>query len=485
MPQMIGTVEQVVRARRPLVTVATDATAAEVAATMSEHNVGCVLVTNPGTPGVAGIVSERDMLTKVAALNLNPASVPVSTIMSTSVVTCEITTPITVAEQLMAEHRIRHLPVTEKNIPVTMLSSRDIITYQLDSSQAMKQAAEQIARLSMHLKSLNFDEVVELIISEVPPVLAASRAALWFEPADPDTSGLARRIYRRNCTCPEKALVDGRRSSLADPDTSGASLVEICPYSRQTAGQEPAVIIRLALADLAEDPRTNRPATVTRAGLLCLCCLDCRDPGTPGQLILYKASLLREILEANLTNARLFQNYRQARRESATDPLTGLVSRRALQDKLEKEYARASRYRLRFCLAILDVDNFKQINDRAGHLVGDRALVQLARLVRRQARTTDIVARYGGDELVVLMPETEIEEAAAAMDRLRLRVATISLGSAGRLSISCGLAEWSPTSAMTLKQLFSRADAALYEAKRTGRNRVLVDTTHATHGAPG
>jgi len=139
---MVGKVEDIVKNRRALVTVAAAATAAEVANKMSANDVGCVLITDQ-QDRLVGIISERDMLNKVAATNLNPAFVPVSSIMNTNVITCDMHSPITIAEQLMAQHKIRHLPIVENNVPVAMLSSRDVIAYQLESNKAMKLAAGQ------------------------------------------------------------------------------------------------------------------------------------------------------------------------------------------------------------------------------------------------------------------------------------------------------------------------------------------------------
>jgi len=193
------------------------------------------------------------------------------------------------------------------------------------------------------------------------------------------------------------------------------------------------------------------------------------------QLRLYKASLLQELLNTNLTNARLYQNYQRARRDSEIDPLTGISSRRVLKEALKTEYARALRYNRSFSIAIVDLDNFKQINDEAGHAAGDRTLRQLAKIMRQNTRMTDtMIVRYGGDEFVLLMPETEISGAAVLLERLRRQVKTISIPKVSSVTISCGLAEWSGSETDTAEDILRRADAALYEAKRRGRNCVVA-----------
>ena len=183
-----------------------------------------------------------------------------------------------------------------------------------------------------------------------------------------------------------------------------------------------------------------------------------------------------EVLSANLTNAKLYQDYQKARRDSETDPLTGVGTRRVLERVLKTEYARATRYNNYFSVAIVDIDNFKEINDNAGHAAGDRALQQLAKIMRNNVRTTDmIITRYGGDEFVMVMPETKLKGAKVLLERLRRQVKGISIPKVQSITISCGLAEWNqgppPDNAETI---LKRADTALYQAKRKGRNRVVT-----------
>jgi diguanylate cyclase (GGDEF)-like protein len=160
-------------------------------------------------------------------------------------------------------------------------------------------------------------------------------------------------------------------------------------------------------------------------------------------------------------------------RLATTDALTGALNRRRLFEVATAELARAARYEHAICLAMLDLDHFKSINDRFGHAVGDEALRAVAEVARAQLRTVDVLGRYGGEELMVALPETAREPAAIALERIRAAVAAIQL-SAGeaRLSISAGLVE--VQRGESLDEALKRADAALYEAKRAGRNRLVV-----------
>lgn len=152
--------------------------------------------------------------------------------------------------------------------------------------------------------------------------------------------------------------------------------------------------------------------------------------------------------------------------EVRTDPLTGLSNRRAMDDSLAALFALMRRYGNSFSMMILDVDHFKSINDEQGHLYGDQVLQQAARLLDDCARDTDIVVRYGGEEFVIVMPETELEGAAAFAERVRLEIEQDL-----PITVSCGAATAAEDD--TAESLFARADKALYAAKNAGRNKAL------------
>ena len=145
----------------------------------------------------------------------------------------------------------------------------------------------------------------------------------------------------------------------------------------------------------------------------------------------------------DLENAVMGQE--QMRHLAETDPLTNCFNRRALMEKLEQEMDRAARYATMLTGMMIDIDNFKQINDTHGHLVGDRVLKQLASLLKREQRSVDIVARYGGEEFVVLLPETTSAESRNFAERILRRVATHDFGEPGkpvRVTISVGIASY-------------------------------------------
>jgi diguanylate cyclase (GGDEF)-like protein len=169
-----------------------------------------------------------------------------------------------------------------------------------------------------------------------------------------------------------------------------------------------------------------------------------------------------------IENARRF---REARQLADLDALTGLHNRRFFHETLARECARAHRYERKLSLIIFDLDDFKEINDRIGHLAGDAVLAEAAERVRDVVRTADIACRVGGDEFAVILPESSIEDADQLYRRLLMAVSTRPIGQAGKLYLSAGVAELraedDPVS------FFQRGDEALYRAKEAGKGRVV------------
>jgi diguanylate cyclase (GGDEF)-like protein/putative nucleotidyltransferase with HDIG domain len=201
-----------------------------------------------------------------------------------------------------------------------------------------------------------------------------------------------------------------------------------------------------------------------------MCGLD-TSVATNRELTSYKAKLSREILNSHLTNAKLYQ---QARLTSLTDALTGTGSRRHLEDELQAECARAKRYKRPFSVAIIDLDNFKTINDVLGHATGDDVLRKLAECMKSQKRTTDVLTRYGGDEFVIIMPETKAKDAVTLLERIRDKIKQLNLVENLPMTISCGVSQSFPDDTDSSRPIMRRADLALYEAKSSGRNCVKV-----------
>ncbi len=164
--------------------------------------------------------------------------------------------------------------------------------------------------------------------------------------------------------------------------------------------------------------------------------------------------------------------FTEAREHAELDSLTGLHNRRLFYEFLAREIARAQRYERFVSVIVFDLDDFKRINDRIGHLGGDGVLTDVAEQVRGVVRSTDIACRVGGDEFAVILPESGRDDAELLADRIALSIRSIKVEKIGPLKISAGVAEVRPDD--TAADLFKRADQALYRAKHEGKARIVA-----------
>jgi diguanylate cyclase (GGDEF)-like protein len=155
----------------------------------------------------------------------------------------------------------------------------------------------------------------------------------------------------------------------------------------------------------------------------------------------------------------------ELRLQALRDPKTALLNMRGLRDAAETELARAERFMRPLSVIVLDIDDMRQINNAHGHLAGDAAIRAVADAMHAATRDLDLCARFGGDEFVLVLPETTADEAEALALRLHERVAEGVVGSPA-VTVSSGVAELAPPATQTLDELLQRADAAMYEAKR-------------------
>jgi diguanylate cyclase (GGDEF)-like protein len=264
--------------------------------------------------------------------------------------------------------------------------------------------------------------------------------------------------------------VDNELSLLLPPDDPGVDFLRRTHrplHVEQIAARSPALAQRLA----AVQARLAVPL-VAHDELVGVLLLGGKQAAGAGFLAeeLELLDLLARHVATVLENARLF--------ESATyESLTGLLRREAILEVLEKELLRAQRYSRPLTIGMADLDHFKQINDRFGHLAGDTLLKRVAGAIAHGLRATDAVGRYGGEEFLLVLPETELAGAYAVAEKVRALVAGAHLrlddgGEAG-VTVSIGLASLAHLEGgATPQALIAAADRSLYRAKSTGRNRV-------------
>ncbi|MBK9925932.1 MAG: diguanylate cyclase [Anaerolineales bacterium] len=184
-------------------------------------------------------------------------------------------------------------------------------------------------------------------------------------------------------------------------------------------------------------------------------------------------SIFAKQIGTSFERVRLFKEVQEL---ALTDPLTGLSNRRNLFELGNIEFARATRMEREFCCMMLDLDHFKKINDNYGHLIGDQILKEFANRCKNSIREIDIIGRYGGEELIILLPETKVDTAKLVAERLRKNIANTPMIASGQeinITVSIGIAGKSANTS-DLETLVARADQALYVAKHKGRNVVAV-----------
>ncbi len=299
--------------------------------------------------------------------------------------------------------------------------------------------------------SVEFEELLDRVLDaalEVPGFDAAMVAL--------DDGGGASSMATRGMT-PEEA---------AHPPSSGA------------AGTLPAgpitVNYRYGAADAAD-------THLIRGGLFLS--LVARDGSSLGSLALFwrspgyeppaeRIQAIEQIAETCIPAIENARRYREARQLAETDALTGFFNQRYFHETLRRESLRAQRYDRRLALLILDLDDFKAVNDRIGHLAGDAVLAQIAERLRNEIRSVDIGCRVGGDEFAVIMPESSSEDASQLFDRMHDAVATMSVPGGHKVRVSAGIAEL--RHGETAAGLFERADSALYRAKDQGKDQASL-----------
>ncbi len=185
------------------------------------------------------------------------------------------------------------------------------------------------------------------------------------------------------------------------------------------------------------------------------------------------------IMRLNFPDNEVLSVMEEMYRGATLDPLTGLLNRRSFQDRMEEEFKVNQRHRLPSCVALMDVDKFKTVNDTYGHPAGDAVLVKLAGLLSDGLRTGDLLGRWGGEEFIFYMRQTDVDGALVAMNRLRKKLADTEIEVPTpqglqiiQVTMSVGLSPLDPMG--QLNWAIENADQALYEAKHSGRNRVIA-----------
>lgn len=291
----------------------------------------------------------------------------------------------------------------------------------------------------------------------------------------------------------------GRTQHLDDPLIAyGHSLASLglCTAAYMVLGPHRANVLILMAQSIVVAMLRLKPPDVLKLGVSAVLmllgaflCLIWQDPagkflskGAPHIIVGSSSLLLLSLVGKWVSDIRVeigkqakeLRNALLTVRQLATqDQLTGLLNRRVMLDKLEAERQISERHGMHWCVALIDLDHFKQVNDRYGHPAGDAVLKAFAELTRTQLRVVDQVGRWGGEEFLALFPQTCTDEALTSLERLRVALTEWRLPQHPelRMSFSAGLVQAAPDE--TLDQLVERADKTMYQAKAAGRNRCV------------
>lgn len=285
----------------------------------------------------------------------------------------------------------------------------------------------------------------------------------------------------------EKLVVAAHEGKLTPTIEMGGAL----PADEGIGGRALATARAAVVNDVAKDPAYIAGFTETKSEMclplisfgtqLGVVCLESATTGSFEQTDVQPLESVADIIATAIQNANYFE---QAKALANVDGLTGAYNRRFFESKLAEELERASRYGKQLAVVMLDIDHFKRLNDEFGHLLGDEVLRQVSALFRAQLRKLDFVCRYGGEEFVLLLPETSGEDALAVAEKVRRAIEAHAFPGVPRpVTVSIGVAEC-PTHGLTRDEVVKAADSALYASKQGGRNRVTAASAARTAAAP-
>jgi diguanylate cyclase (GGDEF)-like protein len=336
----------------------------------------------------------------------------------------------------------------------------------------MHLAAEKIAYLAQGFRKLDLEEVFDLIITKLPGIFNAQYSSLFLLNEETNRLEMVRSNHLSQAYTKSLELDERSPMLVALRENKIIVLPEItnAPYdflNKKNLGSS-CIIIPFILGGDQGEPEIP----VSREGVKGVLNMACINEMESEDIVNYTAALIKNILGINILNARLHQ---KTQRLALFDGLTGLYNKHIFMEFLRREYDSSLRDETAFFLAMIDVDDFKVVNDTHGHRIGDEVLSQVGMLFRNASRKSDIISRFGGDEFAWIIRGRDRVRTLAAFERLRGEVLAADFPNNISLSVSIGVAQYDPQVREPVENLIDRADRALYQAKRKGKNRVEVN----------
>lgn len=360
---------------------------------------------------------------------------------------------VVVALELLRRLRHRNARDAEAHVTATVetLEARlDELARELSSAVMRAEEESQRSRfLGQIATTIDLDDAIGSTLQAVAALPKVDAAVVEL---DPDGDGDDRLIGSI-----------GLDRDSEDEEDAGVRIFTGAPDRRETRAIELSYLYAEEEGTGAVHEALGVPL-LGRAGRIGWLGVFSRDPDVRfGDEDVRRLEELAERVAPAIENARRF---REARQLADLDSLTGLHNRRYFYETLGREVDRAQRYQRRLSLVIVDVDGFKEINDRIGHLAGDAVLAEIADRIRQVVRSADIPCRVGGDEFAVIVPEVEGGQARQLVGRIQRAVSSQPIARAGRVRVSAGVADIQPNDSPTT--LFERGDESLYSAKHAG-----------------
>ena len=327
-----------------------------------------------------------------------------------------------------------------------------------------------LGEIAEEFNTLDLERIAKVATQRISELVDARLCSLFLY--DYETQELVLAAHTHPRPLPERISLKAHRHSVMDLALAGREAVAVNGFREWEAAHKTR-IDRSFSGQYETETCLSVPLMTANFVVGVLNLADKRDgsPFDPSAEVPAVGHLSR-VLAMAIRNGKLF---REVQNQAHTDALTGLRNYRAFHETLRTEIHRSQRYGRPLGLVMLDIDSFKELNDQHGHQAGDAALAQLGKVIRAATRCEDFSARYGGDEIAILLPETPPSGCLSVVRRLVKSVREHEFVSAGvrlSLSISVGVAHFKPD--MTLTQLVGAADQALYRAKQLGKDRYVA-----------